>query len=100
LENAPGQVCYQISFYLIKNFKPSGSTLLHLRKLAVNSEALKSSNTITTTRKLTAKNLPNALSELQIFGSCRSSNLRLIEESRLRLVKQTPSFSSEVFKII
>ncbi|KAF7638600.1 WD_REPEATS_REGION domain-containing protein [Meloidogyne graminicola] len=81
LENIPGQ--------------PSGSTLLHLRKLAVNSEALKLFNTNKNIRKLNL-NLPKALAGLQIFGSCRSTNLRLVEESRLRSVKQTPSYSSEV----
>ena len=71
--------------------------MLHLRKLAVNSETLRRSNTFNATRNLTATNLPNALAGLQIFGSCRSTNLRLIEESRLRSVKQTPSYSSEVY---
>uniref|UniRef100_A0A1I8B8H9 WD_REPEATS_REGION domain-containing protein n=1 Tax=Meloidogyne hapla TaxID=6305 RepID=A0A1I8B8H9_MELHA len=82
LDNVPGQ--------------PSGSTLLHLRRLAVNSEVLKYSNTNNSIRKLNNISLPNALAGLQIFGSCRRTNLRLIEESRLRSVKQTPSYSSEV----
>uniref|UniRef100_A0A915P250 Uncharacterized protein n=3 Tax=Meloidogyne TaxID=189290 RepID=A0A915P250_9BILA len=82
LDNVPGQ--------------PSGSTLLHLQKLAVNSEILKCSNTNNSIRKFNNISLPNALAGLQIFGSCRGTNLRLIEESRLRSVKQTPSYSSEV----